>query len=106
MAVGAMVCSSSTTSPRRCSRTRRMPEPRATSPDGSADARAVHCVGVDMRTRKQTVIALERELAREIARAARGEADGERLAHVLDAFEDGVVVVDETGTEIRRNPAA
>ncbi|HZP30336.1 MAG TPA: ATP-binding protein [Acidimicrobiia bacterium] len=59
-----------------------------------------------MRTKKQTVVALERELAREIARAARAEIDRERLAHALDAFEDGVVVVDEKGVEVRRNPAA
>jgi two-component system sensor histidine kinase SenX3 len=59
-----------------------------------------------MRTRKQTVIALEREVAREIARASRAEADRERLVHTLDAFEGGVVVVDETGTEVLRNPAA
>jgi two-component system sensor histidine kinase SenX3 len=59
-----------------------------------------------MRTRKQTVVALERELAREIARAARAEVDRERLAHALSAFEDGVVVVDEKGAEVCRNPAA
>jgi two-component system sensor histidine kinase SenX3 len=59
-----------------------------------------------MKTRKQTVVALERELAQEIARASRSELDKERLAHALDAFEDGVVVVDEKGHEIRRNPAA
>ncbi len=58
-----------------------------------------------MRTRKQTVIALERELALEIARTARAEADRERLAHALDALEDGVVVIDETGSEVLRNPA-
>ena len=59
-----------------------------------------------MRTRKQTVIALEREVAREIARASRAEADRERLVHALDAFDGGVVVVDESGTEVLRNPAA
>jgi two-component system sensor histidine kinase SenX3 len=59
-----------------------------------------------MRTRKQTVIALEREVAREIARTSHAEADRERLVHTLDAFDGGVVVVDENGTEVLRNPAA
>ena len=67
--------------------TRPIPAPRATSPDGSAEPAPARRVGADMRTRKQTVIALERELAREIATRATREVDRERLAHALDAFD-------------------
>ena len=59
-----------------------------------------------LRREQPTVLALEHELADVLATSANAESDRNRLAMVLDASRDGVVVVDADGHEVYRNPAA
>ncbi len=59
-----------------------------------------------MKTRKQALASLERDIAGELARAVRAEADRDRLVQALLAFDEGVVVVDAIGREVLRNPVA
>ena len=59
-----------------------------------------------LRREQPTVDALEHELADVLATSASAESERDRLAMVLDACRDGVVVVDADGNEVYRNPAA
>jgi two-component system sensor histidine kinase SenX3 len=59
-----------------------------------------------LRREQPTVVALEHELADLLATSASAESDRDRLALVLDACRDGVVVVDADGNEVYRNAAA
>ena len=59
-----------------------------------------------LRREQPTVVALEHELAGVLATSASTESERDRLAMVLDACRDGVVVVDADGNEVYRNAAA
>jgi two-component system sensor histidine kinase SenX3 len=59
-----------------------------------------------LRREQPSVTALEHELADVLATSASAESDRDRLAMVLDACRDGVVVQDSEGNEVYRNPAA
>jgi two-component system sensor histidine kinase SenX3 len=59
-----------------------------------------------LRREQPSVTALEHELADVLANSARAAGERDRLASVLDACRDGVVVVDAEGKEVYRNPAA
>jgi two-component system sensor histidine kinase SenX3 len=59
-----------------------------------------------LRRDQSSVTALEHELADLLASATTAEIERDRLAGVLHALRDGVIVVDADGTEVFRNAAA